>query len=106
MRRALINLTYERKKTLQLIVKTGCCRLLHLYICGLLPGVIATGAAEFYSGLRAAESKRASVASVCVTSLSVWNSSRDQLFNKWNSTRAQVFCVEQWNSVLLFLHQL
>jgi hypothetical protein len=36
----------------------------------------------------------------------VWNSCRDQLFHKWNSTEALVFRVEQWNSVLLFLHQL
>jgi hypothetical protein len=36
----------------------------------------------------------------------VWNSCRDQLLYKWNSTEALVFRVEQWNSVLLFLHQL
>jgi hypothetical protein len=52
----------------------------------------------------AADKKQASVASVCVTSLSVWNSCRDQLFAKWNSTEALVFRVEQWNSVLPFLH--
>jgi hypothetical protein len=46
------------------------------------------------------------VASICVTSLSVWNSCRDQLFHEWNSTEALVFRVEQWNSILLFLHQL
>jgi hypothetical protein len=46
------------------------------------------------------------VACVRVTSLSVKNSCRDQLFHKWNSTEALVFRVEQWNSVLLFLHQL
>jgi hypothetical protein len=34
---------------------------------------------------------------MCVTSLNVWNSCRDQLFHKWNSTEALEFCVEQWN---------
>jgi hypothetical protein len=56
--------------------------------------------------LSAADSKLASVACVCVTALNVWNSCRDQLFHKWNSTEALVFRVEQWNSAVLFLHQL
>jgi hypothetical protein len=43
---------------------------------------------------------------MCHVTEGVWNSCRDQLFNKWRSTRALVILVEQWNSALLFLHQL